>query len=86
MSLTREYEFIIQWHLTERCNLRCKHCYQDGKKVKEMPLAAVSRVVDEAAAMIRDWQEAYEIEFSPALTSPAGSPSCGRISSPSWKP
>jgi len=32
MSLTREYEFIIQWHLTERCNLRCRHCYQEGQK------------------------------------------------------
>jgi len=21
--------FHIQWHITERCNLRCKHCYQD---------------------------------------------------------
>lgn len=20
---------LIQWHLTERCNLRCSHCYQD---------------------------------------------------------
>jgi radical SAM protein with 4Fe4S-binding SPASM domain len=74
MSLTREYEFIIQWHLTERCNLKCKHCYQDGKKVKEMPLAAVSRVVDEAAAMIRDWQQAYEIEFSPSFNVTGGEP------------
>jgi MoaA/NifB/PqqE/SkfB family radical SAM enzyme len=21
--------FVLQWHLTERCNLRCKHCYQN---------------------------------------------------------
>ncbi|MDY6992090.1 MAG: hypothetical protein SVR94_05715 [Pseudomonadota bacterium] len=20
---------LFQWHLTERCNLRCAHCYQD---------------------------------------------------------
>jgi len=20
--------FVLQWHITERCNLRCKHCYQ----------------------------------------------------------
>ncbi|MED9970580.1 MAG: radical SAM protein [Ruminococcus sp.] len=21
--------FTLQWHITHRCNLRCKHCYQD---------------------------------------------------------
>jgi radical SAM protein with 4Fe4S-binding SPASM domain len=23
-------EFSFQWHLTDLCNLRCKHCYQDN--------------------------------------------------------
>lgn len=22
--------FGFQWHITDRCNLRCRHCYQDG--------------------------------------------------------
>ncbi len=74
MSLTREYEFIIQWHLTERCNLKCRHCYQEGKKVEEMPLAAVSRVIAEAAQMIRDWQEAYDLEFAPSFNVTGGEP------------
>jgi radical SAM protein with 4Fe4S-binding SPASM domain len=29
--------FHIQWHLTDACNLRCRHCYQDGySPVKEL--------------------------------------------------
>lgn len=24
----RRKEFTLQWHITHRCNLRCKHCYQ----------------------------------------------------------
>ena len=24
--------FILQWHLSEHCNLHCLHCYQDGHK------------------------------------------------------
>ncbi|MGC8972253.1 MAG: radical SAM/SPASM domain-containing protein [bacterium] len=24
-----EKEFAFQWHITDLCNLRCKHCYQD---------------------------------------------------------
>lgn len=25
-----ENEFYFQWHITERCNWRCKHCYHEG--------------------------------------------------------
>lgn len=25
---TKDRPFYVQWHLTERCNLRCLHCYQ----------------------------------------------------------
>jgi radical SAM protein with 4Fe4S-binding SPASM domain len=24
--------FFLQWHLTDRCNLCCRHCYRDGQK------------------------------------------------------
>lgn len=24
--------FYLQWHITERCNLRCAHCYQSGRR------------------------------------------------------
>jgi MoaA/NifB/PqqE/SkfB family radical SAM enzyme len=22
--------FVVQWHLTDRCNLRCRHCSHEG--------------------------------------------------------
>ena len=25
-------KFVLQWHITHKCNLRCKHCYQDDYK------------------------------------------------------
>jgi radical SAM protein with 4Fe4S-binding SPASM domain len=27
--------FTLQWHITEKCNLKCKHCYQDENYIKE---------------------------------------------------
>ena len=32
--LPRPRTFHLQWHLTERCNLKCKHCYQDEDYIK----------------------------------------------------
>lgn len=31
-----EAEMILQWHITERCNLACAHCYQDGRPMPEL--------------------------------------------------
>ena len=28
---------LLQWHLTDRCNLSCAHCYQDDADGTEMP-------------------------------------------------
>lgn len=27
-----ENKFVLQWHLSEICNLKCKHCYQENHK------------------------------------------------------
>jgi radical SAM protein with 4Fe4S-binding SPASM domain len=32
---------LLQWHVTERCNLRCSHCYQDPRPASELPLDAL---------------------------------------------
>ncbi|MGC9971501.1 MAG: radical SAM protein [Bryobacteraceae bacterium] len=29
---------LLQWHITERCNLRCAHCYQQAPAAAELPL------------------------------------------------
>lgn len=39
--------FLLQWHVTERCNNRCSHCYQDSYDGVELPLDDLLRVVDQ---------------------------------------
>ncbi len=29
--------FILQWHLSENCNLKCLHCYQENHKPVQLP-------------------------------------------------
>ena len=74
MPITQAYDFLIQWHFTERCNLRCRHCYQDGLKVEEMPLAEILPVIGAITEMVRAWEEAYGIEFSPSFNVTGGEP------------
>jgi AdoMet-dependent heme synthase len=74
MSLSSPYDFVIQWHLTERCNLRCRHCYQEGALEQEMSAALISSAINEIAQMFKDWHEAYDLEFAPSFNVTGGEP------------
>jgi AdoMet-dependent heme synthase len=74
MTLSQPYDFLIQWHLTERCNLRCRHCYQEGGNQAELSLAEIYRVIDEISDMLKAWQEDYDLEFSPSFNVTGGEP------------
>jgi radical SAM protein with 4Fe4S-binding SPASM domain len=69
-----ELGFFVQWHLTERCNLRCRHCYQGEAAEDELSLPEAKEVVGEVSAMLGDWAGAYGMEFSPAFTVTGGEP------------
>jgi AdoMet-dependent heme synthase len=75
MPVVKGYEFFIQWHLTERCNLRCTHCYQENAPGgEELSLPEISAVIEETADLLAAWQGAYGIEFSPSFHVTGGEP------------
>lgn len=41
--------FTMQWHITQRCDLRCRHCY-DRSPRQDAPLEAGLRLLDQLAA------------------------------------
>ncbi|MBM4321021.1 MAG: radical SAM protein, partial [Deltaproteobacteria bacterium] len=46
-------DFGFQWHLTDRCNLRCAHCYQERFDPQgERPLAELKEMADRICAAI----------------------------------
>jgi radical SAM protein with 4Fe4S-binding SPASM domain len=74
-ATTTEHEFFIQWHLTERCNLRCSHCYQTGLHgVTEPSIDVVGGVVKQVSTMLAGWAEMYDLTFSPSFTLTGGEP------------
>jgi MoaA/NifB/PqqE/SkfB family radical SAM enzyme len=74
MSISNVLEFFIQLHLTERCNLRCRHCYQTGELSDEMSLPEIKAVIGEVSDMLKDWSETYHITFSPSFNVTGGEP------------
>jgi radical SAM protein with 4Fe4S-binding SPASM domain len=50
--------FVLQWHLTERCNLNCTHCYQNEEIIKEeLTLKEKFGVVDNFVSFIKKLNE-----------------------------
>ncbi|MCM8830988.1 MAG: radical SAM protein [Candidatus Omnitrophica bacterium] len=52
-------DFHIQWHIANRCNLRCIHCYQDDfSSNKELNLDDLIKISDNLIDTMKKW-DAY---------------------------
>jgi radical SAM protein with 4Fe4S-binding SPASM domain len=67
------YDFFVQWHLTERCNLRCRHCYQSGA-VPEMSYQEICGAIDNVRSAFQSWVTEYEMQMSPSFHFTGGEP------------
>jgi len=47
-------EFYFQWHLTDTCNLRCQHCYQDNDNL-ELKLSDKLKIIELITKALRKW-------------------------------
>ena len=74
MPISQKHDFFIQWHLTERCNLRCSHCYQTGATSGELSHNEILSVIDEIDETVQSWSENYSLEFSPSFNVTGGEP------------
>jgi len=74
MAINQAHDFFIQLHLTERCNLRCTHCYQTGAKIDEMSLSEIKDIAVETAEMLKVWSDVHGIDFSPSFNVTGGEP------------
>ncbi len=51
-------QFHIQWHITNLCHLRCRHCYQDNfTKENDLDWAGLNKISDNILATIDEWDK-----------------------------
>jgi radical SAM protein with 4Fe4S-binding SPASM domain len=74
MSTNHFFDFFIQWHLTEKCNLKCLHCYQKGEKIYELSHEEIKETIKEIAETLSSWRASYEVDFSPSVNITGGEP------------
>ncbi|MCX7711193.1 MAG: radical SAM protein [Clostridia bacterium] len=43
----------FQWHITSRCNLRCKHCYQESYDHRELEYSQLMAVIDQYKDLLK---------------------------------
>lgn len=48
-------EFYFQWHITERCNKACKHCYQEEERCPELSLLDLERILNLIDEALTKW-------------------------------
>ena len=53
-----ENSFYIQWHITNFCNLRCRHCYQaDFTKEEDLGWEGLKDVSENILSALRAWRD-----------------------------
>ncbi|MEO0205347.1 MAG: radical SAM protein [candidate division WOR-3 bacterium] len=65
------HNFGFQWHITNFCNLRCFHCYQDEFTSRDdLKLSDIERIVNRISDTLRDWEIAINITGGEPLLYP----------------
>lgn len=58
MGSKEKEPFHIQWHITNLCNLRCQHCYQDDfSRENDLDWTGLKRVADNLLTTIKEWDQ-----------------------------
>ena len=65
---------LLQWHVTERCNLRCSHCYQEAYAGKELGYQELLDVLQQYLDLLRAWRRRAKEPVRGHVTVTGGEP------------
>ncbi len=54
-KLLNTKRMLLQWHITEHCNLRCKHCYHTGYDSKDLSFQQISDIFYSYKLFYNQW-------------------------------
>ncbi|MBQ9387059.1 MAG: radical SAM protein [Lachnospiraceae bacterium] len=57
----KAHRLILQFHITGRCNLNCKHCYRDSDDAKELSFDDIKSVIDQFLLLRKKYNKEHNI-------------------------
>lgn len=57
-------EFYFQWHFTDNCNLRCKHCYQQDYATEDLPFSDLLKIAATIEQTLKTWKRLGRISLT----------------------
>jgi len=71
----REYKhFKLQWHITDHCNLRCKHCYQENSIGREANIDDCKLLLNQFDELIRAIEDSEGLKVKGHISITGGEP------------
>lgn len=66
--------FLLQWHITERCNLRCSHCYQDNYRGHELNFTELLEILTQFKTLLATFRRRARKQIRGHITVTGGEP------------
>ena len=63
-------QFILQWHLSELCNLKCLHCYQENHNPVQLPYSQLLSILEQYRELLK------KLNISGHINLTGGEPLC----------
>lgn len=74
MSISTSMEFFFQLHVTSRCNLTCRHCYQNRTAGDELTLSEIKEAIAEFNGTLDQWRDSYGVDLQASWNVTGGEP------------
>ena len=67
-------KLIMQWHITNRCNKRCSHCYQVDYNGKEFTINTLKEVVSQFLELLNEYNKINNLNTKGQINITGGEP------------
>jgi len=66
--------FLLQWHITDRCNLRCKHCYQSDYYKNELSFEKLVSIFEQFKGFLLELEQRANRKITAHINITGGEP------------
>ncbi len=65
---------LLQWHITDHCNLRCAHCYQESYHGQELDYPDLLGILEQYMELLEVWRGVSRLPIGGHITVTGGEP------------